>query len=383
MPKSVDELYLGKDEREAGMLLPSHEQTKFISHVVPEIEGLLQTRSLSGEYKKDLTVNCREEVKDLIRKGMFSSEQFAKSYNWDTTDEKEAVNIWEDVKDLRNASVGLVTGILLDYVRPQNNRVPLISPSNYTSFDYNQVGQEVEEKGEPHEHKKQKLVDNQYLEEVKGIMSGLNVTLKQGLQDVLQTLQQEEKGSPLSSMYSNMEAMVTFANKWHLARKQGKIEDVHEFIARGLESMTVVPYQFVDLIWNLKDKNITRESLLETYRNSFSSLIYFANGDRDVLGQTRRRLEIPGTGRLDPKYFTISPEKNAIALKKDLVEHVENETRRSIVEEMKQDTIWQRGTPTRTITYCPASSARKGRVNDIKVVYDWTGELFQELNERL
>jgi hypothetical protein len=173
--------------------------------------------------------------------------------------------------------------------------------------------------------------------------------------------------------------LIDFSNQWSLVKRPGIIADAHEYISRGIDSMTLVPYQCVKLIFDLSITPLAPSELLKIYAKSFSMLAFFASGDREIAGLVRRFMEKPQEGIFDPQKFQIAAG-GGLKPKEECLQNVDKQVRQLLLNLMLEEKIWLRGNP-RIVTYCPAVIARKYHKNTIRDIFDWTLDLFGSLTE--
>jgi hypothetical protein len=362
------------DELIEGMLLKRNEVFRSLASVLPEVESILYADLQNLTVELD---NLKVDTRDVIQNGLFNHASFVSKFNIRTLAEIEAVNLWEKTKYVRNLSIAILIGIMMDYLRGRVIPSSLLIVRQDQNFDYHKLQRNLKEVSVNSDQ----YVSDVYLQRIKELLDGLNLILKQGLRDVIASIENIDDPTLLTELLANLKEMVQFSNKWSLTRRPGTIHDVHEFISRGIDSMTFVPYQCIVLIRDLSETPLTREALLNSYSKSYPLLAIFASGDREILGLTRRFMEKPEDGFFDSQMFKIGGSGGIIPDQKAF-QSVEVRVRRLLLQWMIDGSIWSRGIP-REVTYCPAVVARhQGKKNVIREIFDWSLELFAELNQR-
>lgn len=357
-------------EIDSEMLLPEFEVYRPISRVLPTLEESLSLSNDISTVSKIVLEKNIPETFELLEGGIFNHATFLQSMPGENSNEGTVVSFWEKSKFLRNTTIALLIGQMADrfYGRFSRKQQP-------NSLDEQVINPFIElkklttELGSGRDTNLQEKLRN-----VKKITDFLNIQLKKELLQVLDEASNLDATHPFKSLHQNLTTFVLFSNHWNLVRKQKAFFTANEFISRGIDSMTAVPYQMVQLLYTILGEDTPAEKILNVYEKSYPMLAFFASGDREIFGQLRRVLE-DSNDLFDPQYFYIKNGTSLLPTPKAL-EVKEIEVRKNNYHFMRTESIWFRGKP-RVVTYCPAVVARWNQKNVIREIHQTTLEMFR------
>jgi hypothetical protein len=368
-PNKIDlQFYLASSEIDKQMLLSAYEVFCPISRILPIIEQILIRSNTLDLFEKNIHKINNNILSELINQGLINTSKLETLLS-SAQDERQAVQVWEETKLLRNTAIGVLSGLMIDFVRRGQVDIPdLKSALEIKRIDlwepdyYSMVSQKFSGSGL-----------GQYLDYTKHKLGLLNSLLKIGIEEVIGTSQNLDITHPMFQIVNNLTQLVIFANHWRLTRRDSTQLTLSQFVARGVDSMTMVPYQLLAMIAEMIEDKNDLVTVLDIYSRSFPIIAIFASGDRELYGQLRRNLENT-QGVFDFQYFQLT-EKRGVYLRSGVLLAKEIEVRRNNFQFMLNGSIWYRGKP-RIVSYCPAVAARAAtKPNVVRDVFDWSLQL--------